>query len=108
MTRIQYPSPAPTRHHFAALPQAHIEVVQHDDGRWMWAISFYTADGGEGYAALPKWARFAPTEGAARAAGIAELRERLARRTWAGKPQALALMAWLDALDAPVQGALFR
>ncbi len=56
---------------------------------------------------LPKWGNFAPTEEAARAAGIAEMRERLARRTWANKPQALKLAAWLDALEAPAQGDLF-
>lgn len=107
MTRIQYPSPAPTRRHFAALPQAHIEIVQHDDGRWMWATSFFADDGGASYAAMPKWGRFAPTEDAARAAGIAEMRERLAQRSWAGKPQALALLTWLESLEAPAQGTLF-
>lgn len=104
---IHYPSPPSTNPRFAALPKARIEVVQHDDGRWMWAIDFGTADGGEGYAPMPKWGRFAPTEAAARTAGIAELRTRLGARAWADQPQARKLLAWLDALEAPQQEALF-
>jgi hypothetical protein len=65
----------------AGSPRASIEVVQHVDGRWMWGLSFLTGvqgnDGGAGYAPLPKWGRFAPSEDAAVLAAVEELRGRL-------------------------------
>ena len=106
--RLYYPSPVATCRHLCALPRARIDVRQHDDGRWMWAISMYTNLGGEGYAAMPKWGRFAPSAQAARAAAIVELRERLSMRSWSRHKQAQELLAWLDGLEAPQQRELFE
>lgn len=97
-----YPSPAPTRSHYVGLPQAAVRIAQHTDGRWMWAISYYTNEGGEGSAPLAKWGRFAPTRDAARKAGIEELQKRLDQRCWSGRHFDL-LRAWVREAAAPKQ-----
>lgn len=48
---------------------AEIEVHQHEDGRWMWAVG----QSGGGYKVGPKWGRFAPTQLDAIRYGAAEL-----------------------------------
>lgn len=95
-----------TKQHHAALPHAEIRIVRHTDGRWMWAHSFTTYQGGEGSHPLPKWNRFASSESAAISAGIAEIIKRMDARCWTG-PQIEALREWAESLRAPVQADLF-
>lgn len=107
MAVLQYPSPKPNRPGFVGLPNAVIRVEQHDDGRFMWAHSFSTSQGGEGFRPMPKWNRFAETEREAIEAAVAELLERLDQRHWSDSSQARELRQWAEELRAPVQGGLF-
>jgi hypothetical protein len=104
---IEYRTPAPARRGFVGLPHAAIRVAQHDDGRWMFAFTFTTSVGGEGFSPLPKWGRFADNQPDAIAAGVAEFLERISARTWADNPQAKLLREWAEGIAAPSQGALF-
>jgi hypothetical protein len=86
-------------------PRASIEVVQHEDGRWMWGLSFMTGvqdnDGGAGYAPLPKWGRFAPSEDAAVLAVVQELRGKLG--SYRESPGAQIIRDWLQTVARDVQ-----
>lgn len=103
---IEYPSPT-ARRGFVGMPNAAIKVVQHDDGRWMFAFSFCTSMGGEGFHPLPKWQRFAESEQAAIEAGVSEFLDRIGQRAWADHPQARQLREWAEGIAAPAQPDLF-
>lgn len=107
MAVLQYPAPKPSRPGFVGMPNAMIRVEQHDDGRFMWGYSFSTSQGGEGFAPMPKWNRFAGSEREAIEAGVAEFLERLDQRSWRDNAQARELRTWAEELRAPVQGGLF-
>lgn len=96
----------PARQHFAWNPQAEIRVAPSDDGRWMWATSYYSFRWGFGSVPLPKWGRFAPTREAAIAAGVDDMLARLTTRE-ADKAQA-SVIAWLNAMRRPKQWDLFE
>jgi len=51
---------------------AQIELAQHTDGRWMWAVSWLEGGSGRGYCCGAKWGNFAATRAAALDAAIAE------------------------------------
>lgn len=104
---IEYRTPAPARRGFVGLPHAAIKVAQHEDGRWMYAFTFSTSMGGEGFAPLPKWNRFADSEQTAIEACVAEFLERIGQRTWADNSQANQLREWATGITAPAQGSLF-
>lgn len=107
MRTIEFKSPCPSRRGLVGLPNAAIKVAEHNDGRWMWGISFSTSMGGEGFHPLPKWGRFADSEQHAIDAGVAELLERIAGRAWSENPQAQQLRQWAESIVAPVQTDLF-
>lgn len=107
MVVLQYPGPNPSRRGGVFFPHAQIRVERHTDGRFMWAHSFSTSQGGEGYAPLPKWGNFASTEREAIEAAVAELLERLDQRSWRDNAQARDLRTWAEEVRAPVQGGLF-
>lgn len=103
---IKYPSPPPGRPGFVGLPQAEVRIAQASDGRWMWAISFWASQGGEGFAPMEKWGRFADTCDAAVSAGIDELEKRLLGRREQDAHTRL-LLDWIESLRAPAQPDLF-
>jgi len=103
---LVYPSPQDGRPHLIGLPRASVQVAQHTDGRWMWAITFSTSSGGEGYAPHAKWGRFTQDRDAAVKEGIKEMLERLARRNWTAK-QIEKLLAWAREQAAPKQQDMF-
>jgi len=49
-----------------------IELGRSGD-RWTWGVAIYTPEGGLGYAALPKWGKWASTRGAAYRAALDEI-----------------------------------
>ena len=107
MTSLRYTTPGKAKPGFVLLPRAEISAVQHDDGRWMWAFSFVTHNGGQGFAPLPKWGHFAESEtGALNAAAQALLYE-LSRRSWASSGEAKTLRDWAESFIAPEQMRLF-
>lgn len=95
-------------------PRAEVRLGQHTDGRWMWATSYLTANGGSSYALLPKWGNFAATHEEALQEAVDELRDRLTKHArlcerWhhaTDVPQAHALLGWLGA-PQPAQADLF-
>lgn len=95
----------PARKHFAWSPQAEIRVAPSDDGRWMWAVSYYSFRHGFGSVPLPKWGRFASTREAAISAGVDEMLAELSKHE-ADKAQA-SVIAWLNMMRGPTQGELF-
>lgn len=106
MAVLQYPEQIVNRGR-VAMPNAVIRVEQHDDGRFMWAHSFSTSQGGEGFRPMPKWNLFAGSEREAIEAAVAEFMGRLDQRHWSGNSQARELRAWAEELREPVQGGLF-
>jgi len=96
----------PTRVHFAWNPQAEIRIATSDDGRWMWATSYYSYRWGFGSVPLPKWGRFAPSREAAISAGVDEMLTELSKHD-ADKAQA-SVIAWLSSMREPTQGDLFE
>lgn len=107
MTLLQYPAQIVHRGR-VAIPNAVIRVELYDDGRYMWAHSFSTSQGGEGFHPMPKWNRFAGSEREAIEAAVTEFMERLDQRSWRDHAQARELRAWAEELRAPVQGGLFQ
>lgn len=81
---------------------AHIELGEHEDGSWMWAVSLYEGAEGFGYSCAAKWQRFAATHAAALEAAIAEGMERTERAAKGYR----TVRAWLASLRA-AQGDLF-
>lgn len=105
----QYPETRHVRPGWAPVPRAVIEVAPLPDGRWCWGYDWRTSFGGAGFAALPKWGRFAPTRDRAlrdAATAMACDIERRACRERTRQPFA-PLLAWLDGLLAERQLELF-
>lgn len=81
---------------------ATIELGQHADGRWMWALSWREGFSGRAYCLAEKWGNFAPTRRAALDAAVAEgLHE--TRRAYS---DCHTVRAWLTSLN-PQQPDLF-
>lgn len=81
--------------------RAEIEVHQHDDGSWMWAVSYQMSQSGSCYAVGPKWGRFAASPSDALYYAIEELRKRLDRRVDnAEQKDRREILAWCDDLSA--------
>lgn len=79
--------------------RACIEVHQHTDGLWMWAVQFHLDSGcGSGYRVGPKWGRFAATRGDAIFHAAEEMREHLKRCHAPCKSKAV-ILEWLEALS---------
>lgn len=95
---VVFPMPGKSMSH----RMTYLTLCQHDDGRWMWAVSYWCDQGGSSYAPLPKWGNYAETQDEALTEAIAELRERLTRDS----ADARAIHAWLDTLT-PAQADLF-
>lgn len=81
-------------------------MARNDDGRWMWAVSFFSRTWGFGYAPLPKCGNFAADREAALARGVDELLDRLLKKKERGKDEC-EVIAWLETLKARKQGDLF-
>lgn len=92
-----HPNPEVMRFDGGTCLFAKVELGQHTDGRWMWAMSFFTAKHGAGYACGPKWGNFAEDRITALDSAIAELRER------AGPGE---IADWAESLN-PRQASLF-
>lgn len=107
MVILQCPAPTPKSPRFVGMPNAEIRVARHEDGRYMWGLSFSTSQGGEGFHPLPKWGRFSASEASATEAAVAELLSRLGQRHWGSNEQIRALRDWAEELQSPVQGGLF-
>lgn len=77
---------------------AELRTEQHDDGRWMWGLSFTHDNGGYHYLPFSKWGKFAPTEQAALRAAAEELRGEIADEKGAA---ACRMRVWLRGLAQP-------
>jgi hypothetical protein len=80
---------------------AAIELHQHEDGRWMWAV--HSSSGG--YKVGPKWGRFAATQDAARTYAAGELLDWCDRNH--GRTEGMSITAaQLDQIRAFAEGLL--
>ena len=77
--------------------QASIELGQHTDRRWMWAVSWAEGFSGKGYCCAAKWNRFAATREEALCAAIAEGLEQTERAS----SDCPTVRAWLETLCPP-------
>lgn len=80
------------------VPQITIQIAQHTDGLFMWAIDAMVGTGYRGYRVGSKWGKFAPTRQDAIAAACTEIEAQGPDRN---------VIDWLDSLCAPQQMELF-
>ena len=73
-------------------PLIRIQLAQHTDGRWMWAVSISGPVSGYGYAPNPKWGKFASSRGGA----VEGARQEAA--AYLKEPGDKQAMKWLEAL----------
>src|SRR5690606_38100828 len=77
--------------------RATIELGQHSDGRWMWAVRWHDGFSGQGYCCAEKWGNFATTRQAALDAAIAEGLEQTSQAQGACP----TVRRWLASLSPP-------
>lgn len=82
--------------------EAAIELGQHADGRWMWALSWQEGHSGSGYCLGEKWGNFAETRQSALDAAVAEGLQQTSR----AYSECRNVRAWLEAMSQK-QGDLF-
>lgn len=95
--RIVFRKPS-RRPGFVGLPRAEISIKQCADGRWMWAYSFATSLGGEGFSPFPKWGLFEDSRDAAVSAAVNKMIDRMRQRTWNDHPHVRELMKWVESV----------
>lgn len=81
-----------------------IQIAQHDDGQWMWAVRVWCGNEGIGYHIGPKWEKFAGSRADALAFASEEI-EHICRRNPCREAQ--EIRDWLADLKAPAQPDLF-